>query len=251
MDMNQAGNYRYVGGMPFASQGVAADDGFDICRATLKSPLAGFEGLQAVRSYLESVGRPVAALCGVELRMPQQLEADDFIALNRRYRKILHEWGLILDGACPVARTNVADKRVDVEVCVAGFSFTVLAEARGESGYEDFVVSGVPELPDGATSSDDIVRAGETSSDALREKAATIIDLLRRRAQALGVVWDESAAVHLYSRHDMGGILTREMVASGIHPAGGVAYFDTAPPVAGYELEIDIRRHARSLVVGL
>ncbi len=96
----------------------------------------------------------------------------------------------------------------------------------------------------------DVVRAGETTAQALLEKAGSVVSVVGDQLEALGVVWDDSVAVHLYSGHDLAHAVKRELLhAAGVSPAHGVVWHDTAPPVLGLELEIDVRRYQRELTV--
>ena len=92
---------------PF-SQGVAAEPGFQIVRvrAPRHTPLA--DGFRLVESTLERAGRPLAALCAMELRIPQPLTAEGFNEFNQGYVAQHDQWGLRVEGHLQAARTNVA-----------------------------------------------------------------------------------------------------------------------------------------------
>ena len=98
---------RIVGAAPFSS-GVRAQAGYEIVRATFQVPLPYRAGFAAAARHLQAIGRPRTALCAVEVRVPRPLTADEFAAFNAGYRALLGEWGVLVDGQVPIARSNVA-----------------------------------------------------------------------------------------------------------------------------------------------
>jgi len=98
---------RIVGAAPFSS-GVRALPGFEIVHATFQIPLPYRAGFAAAAQHLAAVGRPRTALCAVEVRVPRPLTMDEFTAFNPDYRALLGEWGVLVDGQVPIARSNVA-----------------------------------------------------------------------------------------------------------------------------------------------
>jgi len=236
----EAGGYVFVLGSDFASQGVAALPGMTIQRAELAAPADLEEGFSQVRRHLERLGRPLAALCGLELRMPEVLSGQDFLDFNRtRYLAKLQSWGLLRQDGSPLARTNVAPRfRGPPTISVSAFSFTAESAAPGPA----FVLSGLAELPEDRRYPRAIIRRGESDAAALMEKTAWIVGALQARMRALGLVWDDAAAVRLYSTHAIAFALQREVLAgAGIAPANGVTWLDAAPPVPELALEIDVR----------
>jgi hypothetical protein len=103
-----AGGYRFLeGGAPY-SAGVVADAGHEIVRVTLARSLPWRSGFAAVDRFLAEAGHGRPALCAIELRSPRQVTLDGFAEFNQEYRAVLGEWGLLVGGRNPVARTNVA-----------------------------------------------------------------------------------------------------------------------------------------------
>ncbi|WP_332773338.1 2-amino-5-chloromuconate deaminase CnbZ [Phenylobacterium sp.] len=243
--INSSGGYAYGPGSSFASTGVVALPGVTMVRAVFDQPLPLSEGFRAIERHLAREERPLAALCGVELRMTEVLGLEPFQAFNRAYLAQLGAWGVLIDGACPLARTNVVPRPGSLASdAVSAFSYTT--PTRGSAPA--FVFSGLPELPEGSTYPRDTVRRGEDSADALLEKTICAVDGVLGRARALGATWDAAASVHLYSRQPLGQVLRRDVLARlGIVPAQGIIWHDTAPPVVELELEVDIRRYAREL----
>jgi hypothetical protein len=247
MRQSRGGEYSYLPGLVFASQAVVAGPGAVIERACFPACLPLAEGFEAVRAALERFDRPLAALCGFDLRLPAARRLEDFVAFNEDYLERLKSWKLLDGDDSPLARTNVAPIRGGVsEPGVLGFSYTVAQESPAQT----FVVSGVPEVPDDASGPDDVVRLGETSPDALREKLEFVTGMLKGRFAALGIGWADDASVHLYSAHDAGSTLLEILDKQDIHPTFGLTWHEAAPPVDLLELEIDVRRYARETVIG-
>jgi hypothetical protein len=67
-------------------------------------------GYRLIQEYLQMMGRPMQALCGMELRIPEPLSIEAFNEFNGPYIEKLKDWDILLDGMNPVARTNVALK---------------------------------------------------------------------------------------------------------------------------------------------
>ena len=71
---NAKGNYKFVRGYgaPFSS-GALADSGFEIVHASFK-PLARLaDGYGLIERHMREAGRPLNAVCGIELRIPAAL----------------------------------------------------------------------------------------------------------------------------------------------------------------------------------
>ncbi|TWT15268.1 hypothetical protein [Reyranella sp. CPCC 100927] len=240
---SNAGGYVYGPMRDFASSGVKTLPGFGIEYAVLSKPLPLADGFAVARRTIEGLGRPLAAFCGFELRMPTVLDRDGFLAFNKIYASHLDSWGLLRDGLAMTMRTNVVPTTgAPAEISLAAFSYTVPTSDPSPS----FVMSGAPEIPMGAAAP---VRRGETSDDALLEKTQCVVDTLLARAQPLGIGWDDATQVHLYARHALALMVDRQVLAPrGIRPLNGIICYDTAAPMVDLELEIDIRRCLRQYV---
>lgn len=246
---NSVGGYAFIPGLPFASQGVRALQGTAIEHVTLLEPITLPEGLDAIRRFLEERKRPIQAACGLELRMPDVLSLEDFVSLNIEYLSHLDSFGLLRDAASPLARTNVVPAvAAPTNVVIVAFSYTMPVEREEAT----FVVSGVAEVPEGATDPKEVIRAGDTSVDALVEKANFIVDEISARIGVLGTTWDSAAIVNLYSAHDLVFLLKRELLSKrNIVPSGGLTWHDTKPPVFGLELEVDVRRYSHEAMMAI
>jgi len=244
---NEQGGYAYDPGLRFASNGVVALPGMTIERGLLPAPLPFADGFAAIERHLDAIGRPLGALCGVELRLPATLPLDGFVAFNDRYLAQLDGWGLLRDERSPLTRTNVSPHAgAPAEPSVLAFSYTL----PGELPTPAFAISGIAEMPLAANYPDGIVRRGETSEDALVEKARCVVEVVDGHVRTLGATWDEGASVHLYSAYPIAFALSRVVLAQlGVAPAHGIVWHDAAPPVTDLELEVDVRRYAREVAV--
>lgn len=234
------GGYRFLPGIEPYSSGVVAMPGHEIVHATLQATLPYREGFTLIERHLAGLGRPRAALCAIELRIPAPLSFDGFGSFNRDYRAILTDWKLLVAGVNPIARTNVAPVvRPPAEPVLYGFSYT----RRGDrSGSPTFVNAGSGELRKGATSADGIVRRGETSPVAMAEKATHVMAEQAARLAGLGVGWSDVTAVDIYCPHPIHGFLAVAVLGPmGPAAAHGIHWHLSHPPIAGLEYEMDMR----------
>ena len=176
------GNYRslIVPGRPF-SDGIVADAGFDLVRAVLYRPLPLYEGLDAARRHVEQAGRPVTALAGFELRIPEPLTAEGFEAFNAPYVARMRQLGLSTDEGLVTTRTNVAPTVSGVaEPSLYAFTYTVPTTAGRGTAYR---LSGATET-----------RSDGTTAERLR----SIVEALEARLAELGTGWDAATAITVY-----------------------------------------------------
>jgi hypothetical protein len=221
---------RIVGAAPFSS-GVRAMAGHEIVHATFQAPLPYRAGFAAAASHLAAIGRPRTALCAVEVRVPKPLTMDEFTAFNVDYRALLDEWGVVVDGQVPIARSNVAPRvNPPSEILLYAFSYTVPSREQARS----FFVSAAPEQ---AT-----VRPGETTPDALREKLASAMLTMQNGLAALEMDWASVTQLGIYTAHDVHAFLETEIIAPmGPAAVHGVHWYYGPPPIVGIEVEIDVR----------
>ena len=244
---NVAGGYSYVSALGFASAGTAAFPGMAIDHVVLAelAPLA--VGFDFVERCLESCGRPISALCGIELRSPSVVGLEEFLDFNEGYLAQLDSWGLLIDGDSPLTRTNVVPGvNPPKRPSLLAFSFTT----EEDHAAPTFVLSGVAELPEGAHYPQEILHRGETSPTALTANAVWVAEQLSAIAQSLGVAWDDATSVHLYTQHpDIFAIKRNALGTLDIKPNYGLIWHDASPPIRELELEIDIRRYGKEIVV--
>jgi hypothetical protein len=175
---NKRGNYYFLTGIAPYSAGVTAEVGFEIVHVRLSRYVPLRAGFQAVEAHLRKAGRPLHAICGMELRSPKPFSFTGFNEFNAGYVDLLKTSDLLVDGINPVARTNVAPAvNPPEEPTLYGFSYTVPSNAKRKT----IVVAGAGELPEGSLDPHDVVRPGQSSPAAIQEKMRFVIGLMEGR----------------------------------------------------------------------
>ena len=231
------GGYAYAPGGFAYSQGVVALPGFSMLHCRFAVPVPFAAGLLRISRLLADSGRPMAALCAMELRLPQPLAFDAFGAINLDYVDALIAAGVPITGASPIARSNVAPvANGPAELSVHGFTFTLPSVDE----VPCFVVSGSSEFPQNGQYPDDIRRRGETSDEAMHDKAMWTIGAVEARMAMLGVDWSHATMTQSYSAHNvfpaMAALIERQQTG-----AQGVVWHLSRPPVQGWEYEMDVK----------
>ncbi|HZO82353.1 MAG TPA: hypothetical protein VFB33_11730 [Candidatus Binataceae bacterium] len=246
---NPKGNFSFVRGYgpPFSAAAVAAA-GFDLIHATF-APLARMaDGFAAMERHLRDARRPFNAVCGIELRIPAPLTPAGFDEFNRGYIERLSAWGVHVDAANPVARTNVAlEVNPVAEPSIYGFYYTAPAVGAGRPG---FVLAGVPEIASRQGGKREIVAAGDVSADGMRRKTACVLEVLASALNEIDRHWDDATTVNLYTVRDAYPLLAQTLLpALGGASRRGLRWHYARPPVVGLELEIDGCAARRELVL--
>ncbi len=250
---NPRGNYRFLSGIAPYSCGVVAMPGFEIIRVKLLRPLP-LQGavFELIAAYLASVGRPIQAICAMELRIPEPLSFDGFKELNDEYQQMLKDRGLLLGDVNPVARTNIAPSEIELkQPSVYAFSYT----APVADGFvsPSFIVAGAGDLIDQTDLSPSaILRPNETSVDAHEEKVKAVMEVMQERLFGLKGSWEEVSSINIYTEIPLRSLL----VDSVLKPAGraalqGVTWYYSNPPIKGLVYEMDMRGVRKELVVAL
>jgi hypothetical protein len=246
---NHRGGYAYIPGLSFASAGVVSLPGISLVRAQFAKPQPLRAGFAAVERHLTSVNRPLGALCGFDLRIPQILSVKSFQSFNARYLNQLRAWDLLEDGPPALSRTNVVPIGTELtDDAVYAFSYSI--EDREET--KTFVVSGTAEVtPRDGSAGFSIFRRGENTAEALRDKTRCAVSNVRRVLDALGVSWDATCSVHLYSRWSLERDLRRaiDIELGSVTSDQDITCHDTNPPIFNLELEVDVRRYRYELIL--
>ena len=244
---NRRGNYSFLKGIAPYSAGVAAEAGFEVVHVRLARFLPLRAGFDAVEAHLKSAGRPMQALCGMELRSPRPFSFAGFQQFNAGYIDILKKWDIFLDGMNPVARTNIAPAlNPPAEPSLYGFSYTVPSKAKRKT----FVIAGAGELPEGSLDPHDVVRRGESSADAIQEKAHFVLGLMEGRLRGLGADWNDVTVTEIYTVHDIHPFLEKELLSRlGEGGAHGLTWHYSRPPIESIEYEMDLRGCGTELVI--
>lgn len=240
-----SGQYRFLPGIAPYSSGVVAMPGHQVIHVTLRAPVPWRDGFALIDHHLRDAQRPRAALCAIALRSPKPFTFEGFAEFNAGYRAVLETWGLLVDGANPIARTNVAPLvTAPAEPSLYGFAYTV----PGAAPRPTFVVAGSGEVIELAA--ERIVRRGEISPDAIREKAAFVMGVMQHRLRGLGADWGDVTAIDVYTPHPIEPFV-RDVLLGVAGPAAihGVRWYPSHPPIIGLEYEMDMRGVARELVV--
>ena len=219
------GGFRFLATDGPFSAGVAAEPGFQIVRvrAPRHTPLE--EGFRLVERTLKAAGRPLTALCAMELRIPKPLAQEAFDEFNVGYVAQHDRWGLRVEGRLGAARTNVAPE-IDPpnEPSLHAFCHTV----EGEGSRNTFVISGAPEPPG--------------TKGALPEFWTAIVKTLDERMDQLGVSWADATDAQFYGTradHELFGESGLARFEEVTLP--GLRWFFSRPPVDFLNLEIDVR----------
>jgi hypothetical protein len=219
------GGFRFLATDGPFSAGVAAEPGYAIVRliAPRYTPLA--EGFRLVERTLEVAGRPTAALCAMELRVPKPMSRTGFEEFNRGYVAQHERWGLRVDGHMASARTNVAPE-VDPpgEPSLHAFCYTIDATAPRNT----FVISGVAEPP------------GTKGGPPAFWKA--IVETIDANLTALEVAWADVTETQIYGTradHELFAESALTRFGEVIRP--GLRWFFSRPPIDDLNLEIDVR----------
>jgi hypothetical protein len=249
---NVKGNYGFIrSGGPFSS-GCVARPGFEILHAAIHRFVPLARGFELVEHHLKEAGRPIDALCAMELRIPQPLTIKAFEEFNRPYVARLQSWGLEVDGANAVARTNVALEVSPVpEAMLAGFFYTARSDTKiADSKAATFVLSGAAEMRVGKDGKREIVASGDTSADGMRRKIEAVIEALNEHLHELNLSWDLATAVNLYTIHDAYPALASTLLPSiGTAAQVGVKWYYSRPPVTGIDVEIDAHAVRREIIL--
>ena len=235
-----SGNYTFIKGIGPFSSGCKAQPGHEIVHATFHPLPALQHGFELIANHLQRLGRPIQAVCGMELRIPQPLSPQAFGEFNTPYIQQLADWNIIVDGVNPVARTNVALAVHPVaEPSLYGFSYTVPAQHRETT----FVLSGSAETrrpQDGEGY--EIVSHGDVSGEGLAQKASHVLHNLEARLHELEVTWADATTVQLYTVHNIHPLLESTLLLPlGSGSQHGLQWHYSRPPMTELEYEMDAR----------
>jgi hypothetical protein len=244
---NIAGNYNFIRGIGPFSAAVAARPGFEIVHAAFNPFVPLANGYELLERHLRNLRRSISALCGMQLRIPKALSRQGFDEFNRPYIDRLKSWGLEVDGANPVTRTNVAlEVNPVAEPMLAGFFYSIPAAGHAAT----WVLSGVPEIAARDGANVQIVARGDTSAAGMRMKTECIMQVLSAHLAEMGAGWEQATTVNLYTVQDMHPLMASTLLpALGRASQAGVVWHYATPPVTGLDLEIDACAVRRELVL--
>jgi len=244
---NPKGNYRFIAGRNPFSSGAVADEGHEIVRAAFDPMLPLDAGFTQIETHLRGVGRPLNALSGMELRIPQALSLEAFRHFNQGYVQRIAKWGVQVGELNPVARTNVAVEINPAPVpCVFGFSYTVASSQKKAT----FVISGAPEVRGSGASERTVVAPGDVSRDGMRKKIVEVLSSLGALLQEVGASWADATAIGVYTVQDihpyLEELILREVPSANVR---GITWHYARPPVEDADFEMDVRRVLQEIIL--
>ncbi len=244
---NPKGGFSFVKGIGPFSSGAVANAGFEIVHVAAVPVVKLDDGYAIIERHLREAGRPLNAVCGMELRIPKPLTPAGFEEFNRGYLKRLAAWDVHLEGNNPVARTNVAIEIAPVtEPVLYGFYHTVACPTPSRT----FVLAGAGEVKSMRGNDLELVAGSDVSTAGLTEKTKFVMNLLTERLGEMKRTWGDATAVNLYTVHDAHPVIAATILpAIGIAAQRGITWHYSRPPIIAMELEIDAHAVMREIVI--
>jgi enamine deaminase RidA (YjgF/YER057c/UK114 family) len=240
---NKAGAYKILPGGAAFCAGIIPYEGYEVVRVLLRSWIPLEQGYTFIESYLKSVGRPVQAFCGIELRVPAPLAFKDWSSFNVPYLEQLHKWGLIFGDYSGVCRSNIAlalHPPATTSLC----AFTYTAPTSGK--VKTFFLSGQADID----ASGKIISEGDIGPAAMQMRARYTIDTVGATLAKLGVSWQDTTQIAFFHAHDIPDLWGAELLGSlGEALRRGVLVYRARPPIAGLEVELEARAVRQEIVV--
>ena len=244
---NPKGNFRFLKGSGPYSAGATAHDNYEVVHVIFNPLPELWDAFSIIERHLRASGRPLNALCGMELRIPKALSIESFNKFNQPYIERLKEWGTHVDGLNPVARTNVAlEVNPVAEPSVYGFSYTAPSDFKGKT----FVIAGAGELRSSKLAGSEIVSRGDVSLDGMRAKSKQVLSIMATRLEGMGLAWTDVTQTNIYTVYDIHSLMEATIVP-GLHEASrhGVRWYFARPPVIEIDYEMDMRGLRKELTL--
>ena len=238
----EAGHYRFLPAGQVFCGGVLPDEGHEVLHALLSPWLPLAPGYAFIENYLRTLGLPVQALCGMELRVPQQMTFDAFRVFNAPYIEQLRKWDLFWGNYSAVCRTNVAPgANPPKEPSVHAFSYVAPAARSSRT----FCVSGTADIdPRGK-----IVAAGDVSPAGMKTKLEFVIRVIGGRLAEMELNWNDATHVDLYLVAEATQMWTTMLPTLGGAATQGVRLHYARPPIVEAEVELEARGVAAELTL--
>lgn len=239
----EAGHYQVVPAGQVFCAGVLPMEGFEVVHALLRPRLPLAQGYAFIEGYLKSLGLPIQAVCGMELRVPAPMTFEAFRTFNGPYVEQLRKWDLVLGNYSAVCRTNVAPAlHPPSEGVVHAFSYVAPATGKALT----FCVSGTADInPQGR-----VVAPGSTSPAAMKEKIQFVLQVIGDRLSEMGLEWNDVTHTDFYFAVDAPDVWGSTILpAIGNAALGGVRLHYARPPIIGAEVELEVRGLTRELTL--
>jgi hypothetical protein len=242
-----AGAYQFLeGGFPY-SAGVIAAPGMRLVRARFARGATMTAGFEGIARHLQESGRPLTALCAVELRSPRPFTFAGFHEFNVGYVKVLEDWGLVRGGLNPVARSNVCPVfEAPIEPHFHAFTYTVV-DSSAVSG-RDYVVAGSGEWPEGQPFPEAIIARDDLSPKGFAAKVQFVMQTMRERCAGMGGDWARLTAAQIYTSLNFHALVESHLGGAGL-TRNGLSWHFCKPPIIGLEFEMDVRAVQTELVL--
>ncbi len=240
---NRAGGYRFLPAGAVFNTGALPLPGHEIVHVLFNPWVPLDRAWGAIEAVLRQAGRPAQAVCGMELRIPQQLTFDGFRAFNAPYIEQLRKWGLIFGEFSAVSRTNVTPFLDAPRVpSVHAFSYAAPSDQPGTT----FCLSGTADIDSGGK----IVAHGDVSGEGMRRKLQYVVGVITDRLGRLGLSWSDASHTDLCLTRDIGELLETVVVPGMQGAAGrGLRVHFARPPIVDSEVELETRGVRRELVL--
>lgn len=240
---NKAGDYKILPGGPAFCAGIIPYEGYEVVRVLLRPWIPLAQSYTFIESYLKSVGRPVQAFCGIELRVPAPLAFKDWSSFNVPYLEQLRKWGLIFGDYSGVCRSNIVlALHPPATTSLCAFTYTASTSAK----VKTFFLSGQADID----ASGKTIAEGDTGPAAMQKRARYTIDTVGATLAKLGVSWHDTTQIAFFHVHDIPDLWGAELLGSlGEALRRGVLVYRARPPIAGLEVELEARAVRQELVV--
>jgi hypothetical protein len=239
---NKAGAYKILPGGPAYCTGIIPYDGYEVVRVQLEPWLPLDQGYAFIEAYLKSIGRPIQAFCGVEMRQPAQLTFDRWSGFNGPYLEQLRKWGLMYGDKSGVCRSNIAlAVHPPATASVSAFSYTRSATSKSTT----FCLSGTADIdPNGR-----IISEGDTSPAAMQKRARYTFDVIGASLAKLQLSWHDATQIAIFHVEDIPDLWGPDLLgAAGESIRRGVLVYRARPPIAGGEVELEARGLQQELI---
>ncbi|MCW5622835.1 MAG: hypothetical protein KIS79_17120 [Burkholderiales bacterium] len=240
---NEAGGYRVLPAGQVFCAGVVPLEGYEIVHALVSPWVPLREAWSLVEAHLAAHQRPMQALCGMELRIPEQLTPEGFRTFNGPYIAQLRKYRLIIGNYSAVCRTNVAPAAdAPQEAMLHAFSYCLPARSAAPT----FCVSGTADIDTRGR----IVAEGDLSPAGMRRRLQHCIDVTSERLALLELQWASATHIDLCVARDIddliGELLVPALQGGARH---GIRIHHARPPIVGAEVELECRRVQREIVI--
>ena len=224
--------------------GVVAAEGHEIVHALLRPWVPLDQAWDVVEAHLKTEGRPIQALCGLELRTPKQLTFEGFRNFNLGYMEELRKRELILRRYSAVCRTNVVPAHNPPDQpMVHAFSYSATSSQKGRT----FCVSGAADID----SRGNIVAGDDVTPAGMKQRLQHCTETISDRLAELELSWNDATHVDLCVTRNVDEMLAA-LAAAGVPrtAARGIRVHDARPPIIGAEVELECRGVRRQIELG-